>query len=595
LSDDVYEPLDRYCTEFREKFARLTREMFASLVKASGVDEAKNAETIATIDRLVEEHRTVQSQRWRWGVLIAIAVLAIIFLVLGAASAILGGFEKGSLLAVLLGLLLGAVGVAVPGLLLGNVFVPNYRRLTATAGTLSGQIEKLKNKAWVQMAPLNQLYDWDMATRLIAQTVPKIQFDPFFTAARLQELEQNFGLVNYFDKRQSVLSVQSGAINGNPFVIAQVRKMHWSERTYTGSKEISWTERVKDKDGKYVSVQRRETLVARVRKPIPVYSEERFLLYGNDAVPGLTFSRSPSSLSGGDGILHSLHKKIVIGGLKDFSRNLEDESQFTLMANHDFEAFFHATDRNNEIDFRLLFTPLAQQQMLKLLKDKKIGFGDDFAFVKQGKLNAIYPQHLNRIQLNIDPRNFAHYRLDSAKELFQRTHEEYFRAIYFALAPLLAIPLYQQTKPQYAINDSSGHRLASSWELESLANYHGERYFRHPQCITSNILKTQRRRQAGGASVIAVTASGYAGKTRTESQNIRGGDGRIHSVSVKWTEYLPVHQTKTMLVAEQPELSQQDCRRRLSAIPEEWQRLLRNREIDWEHGIYRRSILSFLG
>ena len=62
-----------------EKFARLTREMFASLVKASGVDEAKNAETIATIDRLVEEHRTVQSQRWRWGVLIAIAVLAIIF------------------------------------------------------------------------------------------------------------------------------------------------------------------------------------------------------------------------------------------------------------------------------------------------------------------------------------------------------------------------------------------------------------------------------------------------------------------------------------------------------------------------------------
>ena len=116
-----------------------------------------------------------------------------------------------------------------------------------------------------------------------------------------------------------------------------------------------------------------------VCKPIPVYSEERFLLYGNDAVPGLTFSRSPSSLSGGDGILHSLHKKIVIGGLKDFSRNLEDESQFTLMANHDFEAFFHATDRNNEIDFRLLFTPLAQQQMLKLLKDKKIGFGDDFA------------------------------------------------------------------------------------------------------------------------------------------------------------------------------------------------------------------------
>ena len=597
MSEDVYEPLDRFRVEFREKFARLTSAMFASLVRASGVDEKRNAKTVAKISLLEGQLHAAQSRRQLWQFLFVVVALGIILSVLGFVFALLKGLglPEGASPLFLLGLFAGLVGAAVSAVLLVKVVVPNYRRVTAAAQALSGQIELQKAQAWAQMAPLNQLYDWDMSAKLIAQTVPRIQFDPYFTAQRLQELQQGFGFDGNTHDGQSVLFAQSGVINGNPFVFGHVRKMSWGEKTYTGRQEISWTVRVRGKDGKYYSVRRHQTLVASVNKPIPVYSEEKFLLYGNDAAPGLTFSRTPSALSDDDdGIIHTLHKKYVLGKLKDFSRNLEDESQYTLMANHDFEALFHATDRNDEVEFRLLFTPLAQQQMLKLLRDKEIGFGDDFAFVKQGRLNVLWPKHLHHITFDTDPRQFAHYHLNRARAFFQRIHEEYFKAVYFALAPLLAIPLYQQTRTCGAIHAGPGDRLASFWEHESLANYHGEKLFQHPQCITGNILKTRRVNETGGASAIAVIAHGYKGRARTEYQNIRGGDGRVHRVGVKWIEYLPVQQTRTMLVAEQPGCTLPEYRRRADDIPAEWQRLLHSSHARWEHAIFRRSILSFL-
>lgn len=599
MTDDIYEPLDRYRTEFQEKFASLTREMFASLLEASGVDEKKNAETVANIVRLEKEHSTVRRRQRLWQFLVVIAAFAIIILVLVAVFALLDGFNsfvEGDRLRALLKTLACAVGVTLFGVLLGKVLVPKYRRSAAVARDLSGQLEEQKAQAWAQVNPLNQLYDWDMAAKLITQTIPNIHFDPFFTTLRLQELQQDFDLDDSFNEGQSVRFAQSGSLDGNPFVLGETLKMRWGEKTYTGHKRISWTVQVKDKDGKERTEYRHETLVARVTKPIPVYSEEKFLLYGNKAAPKLSFSRTPSALSDDkDGIIHTLHKKRVISKLKKFSSNLKDESQYTLMANHDFEAFFHATDRNDEVAFRLLFTPLAQQQMLRLLRDKeKIGFGDDFTFVKKGKLNAIYPKHLHEIQLDNDPKRFASYHVKDARTFFQKTCEEYFKAFYFALAPLLTIPLYQETSHNGVTHDSPEHWEASFWEHESLANYHGEKFFQHPKSITRNILKTQKLNQIEGASVIAVTASGYKGQPRTDSQAVRGGDGRLHSVNIEWTEYLPVEQTKTMLVAEQAGRSQPDCRQQLAAIPEKWQQLHANRQTGWQNGIYRRSILSFL-
>ena len=39
------------------------------------------------------------------------------------------------------------------------------------------------------------------------------------------------------------------------------------------------------------------------------------------------------------------------------------------------------------MEFRLLFTPVAQMQMLALMKDNEVGYGDDFTFLKDHKVN----------------------------------------------------------------------------------------------------------------------------------------------------------------------------------------------------------------
>ena len=183
------------------------------------------------------------------------------------------------------------------------------------------------------------------------------------------------------------------------------------------------------------------------------------------------------------------------------------------MGNHEFETWFHAKDRDNEVEFRLLFTPVAQMQMLGLMKDTKVGYGDDFTFVKRRKINVLFSRHLNDAAIDTDPDRFRSWDYDSAAKTFMSFNERYFKDAYFSLAPLLAIPLYQQTRTHEDIWKGVVGRPASSfWEHEAVANYHGEEAFRHPGCITRSILKTHVVRRDDGESTVAVTAYGYSGE-----------------------------------------------------------------------------------
>ena len=60
----------------------------------------------------------------------------------------------------------------------------------------------------------------------------------------------------------------------------------------------------------------------------------------------------------------------------------DETTNFTAMTNDKFDVLFGATDRTNETEFRLLFTPLAQNSMINLIENAK-PYGDDFYFVKE--------------------------------------------------------------------------------------------------------------------------------------------------------------------------------------------------------------------
>jgi len=129
------------------------------------------------------------------------------------------------------------------------------------------------------------------------------------------------------------------------------------------------------------------------------------------------------------------------------SRKARKNIDYTIMSNRTFEALFCAENRDNEIQFRLLYTPLAQQETVKLLQDKTVGYGDDFIFHKNKKNNMIIAAHLQDFDITASPDIFRHFDLERIRDVFRKYNEGFFKAFYFAMAPLLAIPLYQQPPP----------------------------------------------------------------------------------------------------------------------------------------------------
>ncbi len=562
MIEDVYDPLLRYRNEYAAKFSELTSEKFSKLVKASGIDVEENRRTIAEIKKLTSQADSNKTKSILFGLLILVSAIVIFIGIISAIN------NPDSYL--FYGIVAGVLGIVCV------VFsTRKYLHLAKIIKGLEVMISQKTKLAWRQMESLNNLYTWDIPVKLIEATVPRLQFDAYFSAERLDALHRLFGWDNSFNDDKSILFAQSGVINGNPFVLGEYLQQIWGEHTYTGTKSISWTERVYI-NGKTQYIRRHQTLYANVTKPIPVYKTKKLLIYGNDAAENLRFSRNPSSLSDdGDGVIASIRKKWVVSRLKAHSRNLEDDCDFTLMSNHDFEALFYAKNRDNEVEFRMLFTAMAQRQMLDLLKDTSVGYGDDFTFIKDKKINIIIPEHLAEATIDTNPKIFYDFDFDKAMLNFKYFNEKYFKDVFFSIAPVLAIPLYQQTRHFEDIYKDVIDKSASFWEHEASANYHGEHCFKHVNSITRNILKTNQISRNGDLSVVEVTAYGFRGIEHIEHKNVLGGDGNWHTVSVKWIEYLPVEKTTKMCVSENKDVANKHQQHS-------------------ENGIWRRNIYSYL-
>ena len=77
-------------------------------------------------------------------------------------------------------------------------------------------------------------------------------------------------------------------------------------------------------------------------------------------------------------------------------------TNYVQFGNNEFESLFGGENRDNEVEFRLLFTPLAQNNLIKLIKSKD-GFGDDWYFQKAKKLNYIQSAHSQSFDYYANP------------------------------------------------------------------------------------------------------------------------------------------------------------------------------------------------
>ena len=528
MQKDIYDPLKEYVNVYRDKFKEVAEKTFAELAAEAQVDVGKNRETCRRI--YSEENslsKVMTSIRWQkvWRVLLWLCVV-VGFIV---------GFTMYDVLDYVDLLIVGFVIFGALGLLFTDIN-PKIKEMKSERDKLTAKVDKLKKEAWQQMAPLNSLYDWDVLTRMMTKTVPRLEFDPYFTTQRLADLKATYGWSDSFNAGRSVVYSHSGLINGNPFVICRTRKMEMGTKTYYGEKTIHWTTEETDSDGKTRTVHHSETLVASVTAPYPEYFEKTRLIYGNTAAPDLIFYRKQSGLADSEG---SLKFKMKRHSLRKKSRDLSN-ADFAMMTNEEFEVAFDTSNRNNNQQYALLFTPLAQESMMNLLKDDKVGFGDDFDFGKQRMINVIFSNHMQSLNLDMNPQQYKGFDYDKAEADFYAINSRYFRAIYFCFAPLLCVPMYQQIRPQEDIYGRNMQQHSSFWEHEALANFWGQGRFKHPSCVTNCILKTEQLQTIGDNSTIKVNAYGYRTEQHLEYVSKWGGDGNLHHIPVYWDEYLPV-------------------------------------------------------
>ena len=310
---------------------------------------------------------------------------------------------------------------------------------------------------------------------------------------------------------------------------------------YEGELVIHYSRTVKTKDG-YTTIPVTETLRATVNEPEPWYYKDTWLIFGSDAAPDLSFSRkkNPSVSNLDDKGLEKYCKKFSDSLDKKVRKEIGNDS-FTRLSNTEFEAMFNALDRDHETQFRLLFTPLAQTTMISLLRNKdKTGYGDNFNFYKRKKLNYILADHLQGENvIDASPEAFMNFDFQECEKFFIEYMDNFVKKLFFGLAPLLSIPLYQQHKAKEYIYKDTYKGNVTKGESEACANSYAHKIFAHPATapLADTILKSYFQKKDGKTDEVTVRAHSFSGTNRVTIVPTLGGDGKMHGVPVPWIEY----------------------------------------------------------
>ncbi len=534
--DRLLDPQKSYREYYQAEFRQNAAELFESLVKKSKIDIEENRKTSRKYRALAEQSAGLRKKRRTLrifkGLCIALAAVSVGLCIYGIDS----GNDLFSYIPI--PLFIGALVVIFA------VLQPKIRLLTEELAKSDEAANAALVEANRQVSPLLRLFDSTMTTDLLQKTLPTLKIDNRMDMRRYDYLHGKYGLPEEESRDSSTLRLLSGEILGNPFFFQRNLIHRMGTQAYTGTLPIHWVTYTRDQNGRTVAQHHTQILTATVVKPKPFFSPVVSLVYGNEAAPDLSFTHKKTHAEGmNERKLNAFVRKRTNAIQKKAEKNMS----FTEMGNEKFDAVFGAIDRDNEVQFRLLFTPLAQKNMLDLMT-KAEPYGDDFDFYKKKCLNIIVSEHAQRWDMETDTEPYFSYDADIVKENFLRLNAEYFKNFFFDLAPLLSIPLYQQHEPKAYEYQKSYERNYPAREAELMANKLGDAAFAHPASVTPAILKTDFLKKKGAVDLIAVTAYSYRTVHRTDFVPTLGGDGHLHTVPVPWLEYIPLTKKSEMSI-----------------------------------------------
>lgn len=517
-------PLHAYKEDFSKKIEELANETFERLIKETNTDVELNQRTTTEYykkDAISNKlSNIIKIERFfAWFFIVSVVVLGL-----------LSYYMQEIMIYTILG---GVISLIVSILL----FVSASRREDSKL-KLDSEIDILRSNAYEQTTALKESFDIDLPIQLFNKITPNIKIDSYLTKNKHDYIFQCADILNQHVENKSILGCYSGYIGENSFLITKERTQTMQSVEYHGSLQIYWETLEKDSNGRYVKVNHTQTLYATSWHDAPVFEEYVYTYFGCPIGENLHFSRKPFGVRYmSDNKLNRKIKSTYKNYCKKAEKNLGGEKELVLLVNEEFESLFGAIDRNQDVEFRLLFTPLAQQNMVELIKDREI-LGDQFEFIKKGKYNLVYSYVNQNLVFNgLSSKHYYSIDVKIIKEKFVKFINSFFKDIYLGILPILNIPEYQQAKPEIKFEDfeknlQSQKDTWSIYEVEARARLDTD--YLPEQAKTLCITKAF---YTENPDLFRVYSYGFDKEIMIDYIPVKGGDGFYHNVPVQWIKY----------------------------------------------------------
>ena len=544
----LIEPSEYWSGELKQSFKEKCEEQFSILSDVSNIDIEANRKTVQKLNCEREKLNNYKNKKSFWVFLLVLSIIAlavIAFVNYSKTGTIFGESSDENFAIKTIG--------SVFSLYLTVQSILKIKKCSELIKNQDVVVSCIENEAWGEVSPLLNVINTEDFCALVHDCIPSVNIAPFIMDEMIDRLDERsksenelLNHLNYIaDNSNTTVSALSGSVDGKFFIMLSYVHFEMGLHTYTGSISVPYYDYETDMDGKSRRVLRYEVLTASVDKPFPYYYLYHRAMYFSECCPNLSFSRSPINFNSKP---ERQFKRIVKKSKKKYIKM--ESSSFTPLSDTEFEALFNTKDRDNDVEFRMMYTPFAIRQFTQLVKLKD-GFGDNFYLEKDGCSTSCTIEdetvgNIGTIRPSLG--DICSYSYDEIQKKYLLCGQNFFKNFYFLLAPLFMIPIYAEGRDENydEIFEESDKHSFHELDAESLASSKSE-YFRPDGTTTEIMIKVTDSQNLEIGTLFELTSYSFYGVQRIEYV-YKVGFHTSAKVPMHWIEFFSKKRNTKMFV-----------------------------------------------
>ena len=383
--------------------------------------------------------------------------------------------------------------------------------------------DKNVNSAKEELVVITKLISKKECQNLLEKSFPKLTINDIFT-----DIDANLWEDELEDhETSSILSAIHGTVNCSPYLFLTNKRIEIIDKEYTGWTTIYVEEEVYNSNThSYETETVGHVVSASITRPKPSFPCDSRLYLKTKIYPNLEY--------------YNLKPFSSKSSIKKFYKQNNHQK---LMENPEFDLFFPCV-RNNEVQFKATFQLYAQEQIVELIKNRKI---HKLQMKKAGDTIQVECDNpLTCSRINLFGESFLDYSIDRITNNFNITMYSIMDGLYAYFLSILAVSLYQNEK--YYIDTeklSKDNPNTIKFNLENFFNsndFFDSKYF-HPN--TSNIVfdaipKFKVIYKTKAFTIASMDACSFSHTPRTHYETVHAY-GETVDVPIEWNEYKEIH------------------------------------------------------